>query len=321
MRLKGKILKQIKLLSILSISLLLFIAGCAQSNKNIDSEQKEKVTQVDTVKTVFPLKIKDDAGREIEIPSEPERIVSLAPSNTEILFALGLEEKVVGVTTYCDYPEEVKKKEKIGDFANPNIEKMVSLKADIIFAAGGIQVPVIEEAEKAGISIFVVDPKTIDSLLDVLIRVGKATGADAAANELVGDLKERVEKANEKVAKAEKKPTIFYELYNEPLMTAGSGGLINDVIETAGGINIAAEIKEEYPQYSLEKLIADDPEIYVGSTGSMQSAEDVAKRPGWTKLTAINNKRVIVLDENLITRPGPRLIDALEELVNEFHGE
>lgn len=306
---------------LLLVALLLFAAGCTKASKETGEKPREDGAQQTSAVETFPMTIKDDAGREVKIASEPQRIISLAPANTEILFALGLEDKIVGVTTFCDYPEQAKEKEKIGDFANPNIEKMISLKADIIFAAGGIQKPIIEEAEKAGINVFVVDPKTVDSLLDVLLRIGKATGSSKTAKALVDDLSGRVEKVKEKAAKSDEKPNIFYELYNEPLMTAGSGSLINDAIEVAGGKNIAAEIKEEYPQYSLEKLIAADPEIYVGSTGSMQSAEDVSKRPGWNKLTAIKENKVVILDENVIARPGPRLIEALEELADAFHGQ
>lgn len=308
---KMKFIKSVPVV-ILAI-LILTVAGCSGAKV-----QKAALEKKESKSKSFPVSLKDDLGRKVEISKKPGRIVSLAPSNTEILFALGLGKKIVGVTSYCDFPEPAKKIEKIGDFATPNIEKIVSLKADIIFATGGIQQPVIEKIEEAGIDVFVADPKTVSSLLDVIKRMGKASGNNDEAEYLVSNLKKRIDKVKSLAAETAERPAVFYELYNEPLMTVGSGSLINDAITIAGGKSISASLKDEYPQFSLEKLISEDPEVYVGSTGSMQSPGDIAKRPGWKDLSAAKNGRVYVLDENIITRPGPRLVKAIEELAKAF---
>lgn len=268
-----------------------------------------------------PVALRDDAGRTVVVKKRPKRFVSLAPANTEILFALGLGEQVVGVTTYCDYPPEAKKKEKVGDFANPNIEKIISLRPDLVLATSGIQGPVVERLDKAGVPVVVVDPKSVDALLEDLRRIGILAGRRAEAMRLIADMNKRVAAVRTKLATAESHPRVFYEVYSEPLMTVGALGVVNELITIAGGRNVAGDIRKDFPQFGLETLIQKDPEVYIASTGSMATPDAISKRAGWQRLSAVRAGRVHVIDENILNRPGPRLVDGLEELARLIHPE
>ena len=267
----------------------------------------------------FSVTVKDDAGETLTLDEVPERLLSLAPSNTEILFALGLGERIVGVTDFCDFPEEATEKEKVGGFADPNIEKILSLEPDLIFAVSGLQDTAVDRLRDEGFNVFVVNPKTVDDLPDVIRRVGRVADVADNADELAGELEDRILAVKEKVAEATGTPSVFYEVYSEPLMTAGKNTVINDVIGVAGGASLGNESDENYPQFSLETLIEQDPDVYFASTGSMSEPKDIAAREGWDGLTVSTNGRIHVIDENIINRSGPRLIDALEQFVELIH--
>jgi iron complex transport system substrate-binding protein len=303
------------LIVLILLSLLFLAVGCQKVRV------KRAETKLTEVAISYPLTVRDDAGRKITLKEKPKRLISLAPSNTEILFALGLEKRIVGVTKFCDYPPAAKKKPKIGGFADPSIEKIISLKPDLVFATGGIQQPIVKKLEEAKLTVFVIDPKTLDSLLSVLERVGKLTGNVTEARRLVKKLKQRILEVKTKVAEVKKRPKVFFELFKEPLMTAGGTSIINDLIKIAGGRNIASSVEQEYPQFSLEVLIKENPDVYLASSGSMAKPGDIKKRAGWQSIKAVKENRVYVIDENLVTRPGPRLVDGLEIFAQAIHPE
>jgi iron complex transport system substrate-binding protein len=270
----------------------------------------------------FPVTVKDDVGRKITVSKEPQRIISTAPSVTEILFALGLNEKIVGVTTLCNYPEEAKTKEKIGTFQSPNIEKILSLKPDIVIATGGVQRQTVEKLEQLGIPVFVSYPRTMEEVIRSIYTIGRITGAEESAKKLAFDLKLRVAKVTSKVSKARVKPKVFFELWNEPLMSAGPGSFIDDIIRKAGGINIAGSSKSAYPIFSLEQLVKEDPDVIIGAESSMGANPlDVSKRPGWDTLKAVKNKKVFTINDDIVFRAGPRLVLALEIIARYLHPE
>ncbi|MGB9681439.1 MAG: ABC transporter substrate-binding protein [bacterium] len=270
----------------------------------------------------FPLKVRDDAKRTVIISRLPQRIISIAPANTEILFSLGLGDKVVGVTTWCDYPKEATKKEKIGDFQAPNVEKILSLKPDLVLATGGIQMPIVEKLQQLGITVYVIDPKTIDDVITTIYKVGHITGQDKVARDLGFNLKFRVSTVVSRVKKAQQKPKVFFELWHEPLMSVGPGSFVDDLIKKAGGINIAGNAKTPYPIFSLEELIKEDPDVIIGAASSMGAGPlNVATRPGWSSLKAVKEGRIFTIDDNIIFRPGPRLVDALEIIAKYLHPE
>ncbi len=267
----------------------------------------------------FSVTVKDDAGQTLTLDEVPERLLSLAPSNTEILFALGLGDRIVGVTDFCDFPQEAKEKEKVGGFADPNIEKIISLEPDLIFAVSGLQDTAVERLRDEGFNVFVVNRKTVDELTDVIRRVGEVADVAGNSDELADELEDRISAVREKVSEATSTPSVFYEVYSEPLMTAGKNTVINDVIGVAGGASLGNESNEDYPQFSLETLIEQDPDVYFASTGSMSEPKDIAAREGWEGLSVSANGRIHVIDENIINRSGPRLIDALEQFAELIH--
>ena len=303
------------LVVILTVAIAITLASC-KSNSKTDTNESSGNT--------YPLTVKDQMGREVVIEKEPERIISLAPSNTEILFALGLGGKVVGVTDYCDYPEEAKQKEKIGGFADPNMEKVLALKPDLVLATSMHEQPV-RKLEELQIPVLVLNPKNIDEVLDALLLVGKVTNREKQAEELVANLKSRVESIEEKVSSIpeDKRPKVFYELWPSPITSAGPGTFVHDLIENAGGINVASDAAKSYPEYSQEMIIEKNPDIIIFSHhgSSNQTKEDIIKRPGWENVKAIKEGKVYYVDENIIQRPTPRLVDGLEQFAKIIHPE
>lgn len=288
-----------------------FVVGC-----------KAKAPQQRVIETgAFPLTLTDDTGRQVKLKKTPKRIVSLAPSNTEILFALGLGHRVVGVTTFCDYPPEAKKKEKIGGFENPNLEKVISLKPDLVLATGGIQQPFIQELEKVGISVFVLHPKDLNQLIAGIDKVGKITGQVEQSRRLTGTMRKTIADIRSKVASQRKKsrPKVFVEIFSQPLYSAGAGTFIDDLIKISGGKNIAAEAGSDYVVYSLENLLKENPDIYIAVKGSMSDPGLLKKRAGFSDLKAVKNNRVYIVDDNLVSRPGPRIIEGLKQIAKYIY--
>jgi len=322
-----KIFKSISLLLILLV-VAAIVAGCGSPKNNEDNAKDDPAAPQDKTRQqesdTYPLTVKDQMDRSVTVEREPERIVSLAPSNTEILFALGLGDRVVGVTNYCDYPEEAKSKEKIGGFADPNMEKIVSLKPDLVMATEAHQKPV-EQLEKLNIPVVVLTSKNIPDMLDSIEIVGKICGREAESFKIADELRNRIKAVEDKVAEIpqDKRPKVYYEVWPEPFTTAGPGTFVNDIIEKAGGQNIADDAKKAYPEYSQEMIISKNPDIIIFSHhGSSNTAvEDILKRPGWENIDAVKDKKVFYVDENIVQRSTPRLVDGLERFAEIIHPE
>ncbi len=268
----------------------------------------------------FPLTITDDTGRLVTIKAAPQRIVSLAPSNTEVVYALGQGPLVVGVTDYCDYPPEAKQKPKVGGYAKIDLEKVVGLSPDLVLATSIHVKSIVPELERRGLVVVVVEPKNVEDVLTKITLVGKLTGASKQATNLTMQLKNRVDAVTAQVASAKSKPRVFYEI-DKTLFTPGPGSFIDDMIAKAGGSNIAADAKSGYAQLTPEVVIARDPEIiFLGDMFYGETPDKVKERPGWANLTAVKSGRVIpLIDENLFSRPGPRVVDGLEWLARSIH--
>jgi iron complex transport system substrate-binding protein len=276
-----------------------------------------------------PLTLTDDFGRTVTIPKIPERIVSLSPSNTEILFALGLGPKVVGVTKFCDYPPEVLQRVKDGDiaviggFVDPSIERIVALNPDLVLAATRLQENVVNELEKMGLKVIALDPHNLSQILADIKLVGKACGKSEEAEKLANEMKRVIDFIFSKTKNVPNRPRVYYEVWYEPLYTIGPGTWQNELIEMAGGVNIFADAKQAYPIVSSEAVIQRDPEIIIVSIGYMGGVkkEDFEKRPGWGAISAVKNNRIYEIDENLVVRPGPRIVQGLEQLAKFIHPE
>ena len=267
-----------------------------------------------------PVSVTDDSGHQVTLVAPAARVVSLAPANTEIAFALGAGAKLVAGTSYDDYPAAAKALPKIGDFQSPSVEKIVSFRPDLVLAAGGIQAVLRAKLENLGIKVFVVDPSTLDGVYSDLTAVGKLLGVSDKATVVVDAMRQRANAIEQKVAGLPK-PTVFVEIYSKPLMTAGKATFIDDLVSLAGGTNIGDAAGSGFPSFSSEVLFKDDPDVYVATTGSMASPVQIAKRSGYSGLKAVQDGRVYVIEDNLLVRPGPRLVDGLEQLARMIHPE
>jgi len=257
----------------------------------------------------------DEIGRTIRVPDHPARIVSLAPSVTETLFALGLGERIVGVTSYCDYPPEAAQKEKIGDTQRPSIEKIVALKADLVIASTASQLEqFVHSLERLGIPIYISNPRNLDGVLESIKKIGELAGVPERAQELSGKLAERINKITTQVSSA-RRPRVLFLIGSEPLITIGGNTFVNDLIARAGGQSISADQPADYPQFSLETAIARQPEIIFFQVSGEKLPEPLKETP------AARAGRVAHIDDDLLLRPGPRVVDGFEQMAAQIHSE
>jgi len=266
----------------------------------------------------------DDLGREVQLKSMPQRIVSLAPSHTEILFALGLGSRVVGVTRYCNYPEEAKEKEKIGGFATPDPEKIIALEPDLILASGTLQKSFVAELEEKGQTVFWLYPHTVEDIVESFERIGEITGRVAAAKELRKRIEERIRVVQENVRDIpeHEKVTVFRVMGLDPLGTIGGDSFQTDVYRLAGGRNIFGNTKKNYFQFELETLITLEPDIIVICSEDEEEAKArIKSQKGWEGLTAVKTDRIVVISCDLICRPSPRIAQTIEVLAKKFYPE
>ncbi|BDC36046.1 MAG: cobalamin-binding protein [Candidatus Methanoliparum thermophilum] len=259
---------------------------------------------------------------------EIEKIVSLAPSNTEILFALGLGEKVVGVTDYCNYPEEAKRKEKIGGYSTVDIEKVVLLKPDLVLAAYGNGEEVVKRLKELGLNVAVVSSKPetcIEDTLKEIKYVGKITGKEKEALSLYEEMENKIKEITDRTRDA-KKVRVTHICWHEPIYVAGAESLQEDILEKAGGENVFSD-KKGWHTVSLEELITKNPEVIIVSSGAgMGGEEDVAynyilEEERLKSIDAVKNNRVYLIDADIIDRSGPRIVDALEDVAKFIHPE
>jgi iron complex transport system substrate-binding protein len=277
-----------------------------------------------TTEITYPLTLTDDAGREVTLPAEPARIVSFAPSNTEIVCALDACDRLVGVTDFDDYPAEVAAVPDVVIFAVVDIELVVEADPDLILAAGNefTSSAVITELAGLGYPVIVLYPETLHEVTHNIELVGQAINAVAEADELVAAMEARIEAVEEAVAGAEA-PRTFYEvgLFEGAIYTAGEDSFLAGLIETAGGDPILGDALTT--AIALEDLVAADPELILLGDAAYDptiTPESVAARPGWAEMTAVVNGDIEVVEEDpVITRPGPRIVDGLEALAAAIH--
>ncbi|HEV8053832.1 MAG TPA: ABC transporter substrate-binding protein [Candidatus Limnocylindrales bacterium] len=266
----------------------------------------------------------DDAGREVTLEVEPQRIVSLAPSNTEIVCAIDACERLVGVTDFDDYPAEVVEIDKVVTMAQVDVEAVVATEPDLVLAAGNELTPsaVIDQIADLGVPVLVLYPESLDEVSADIQLVGMAVGRDDEAAALVEDMATRVDAVEEAVADLER-PRTFYEVsvFEGTIYTAGESSFLASLIETAGGEPITGDALST--SIELEELVAADPELILLGDATYDSTitpESVAQRQGWEAMTAVGDGRVVVVtDDVVITRPGPRIIDGLEALARAIH--
>ena len=301
---------------VLSIMLLIAFTGCQQQAAATPDQAGQPAAGT-------KLEITDLKGRQITLDKVPERIVSLSPANTEILFAVGAGSKVVGVTSFCDYPAEVSNVEKIGTFEGPNLELIQKAKPDVVLAGGYIQEDLIASLEQLNIPVISTEATDFNSIFDSIALIGKVSGNEEKAAAVVKEMKDKIASIHDKV-KDQTPKSVFYVVWTDPLTTAGSGTFINDVIKAAGGVNTAEKV-EYWAKYSTEELVKDNPEYLLSSKHATNEGVTEAfykESPIFKNLDSVkNNKIYLMSDDNIIARPGPRIVLAIEEMAKVLHSD
>lgn len=295
-------MKHKKLLIIL-LALMLLLSACGDKNTNIEENGKT---------------FEDSSGNMLVLEKTPEKIISLSPAVTEILFALNLEDKIIGTTDYCDYPEAAKDTPKMGGFNTPNIELILEAEPDLIFISAGVQAELKATFKNLGIKTFVLDANTIDQVILNIELVGSILNAEEKAKEISQDMINRKNFIKEKTKDLEK-PLVFFEIWDEPLLSAGPNTFVSDILNIAGGINFSEEADSDYPAISLELLLEADPDYYIAV--DHQKNEDIKNRPGYENLNAVKNNNYYRIEDDYVTLPGPRIIIGLEEVARIIHPE
>ena len=269
----------------------------------------------------FPATLVDFQNRSVTVPARPERLVSIGPSITAFLFALGAGPRVVGVDYFSDEPAEAATREHVGGI-KVNFEKVVALKPDLVFSVK-FSDGTIEKLQSASLNVLVVDPQSVSDVAKTATLLGKAVGADGET--LARGIQQRVDIIKTKIATTTSRPRVYHEIdASDPakIFTVGPGSYINDLIEIAGGANVAARASSAYPQLSAEEILRSDPEIIVLAADAYSSKPaDVVARPGWSIIAAVKGNRIFTIDPNLINRPGPRVGEAAEAYAKLVHPE
>jgi iron complex transport system substrate-binding protein len=273
----------------------------------------------------FPVVLRDAQGVDVVVEVRPERIVSSAPTVTEILFALGAGERVVAVTDQCNYPSEAKRLAKIGGYWTPSMEKALGAKPDLVIASRGNPPDFVSALRKSGCPVFTIDPKTLDDIFAVIGQIAQIIGEPGAGQRLAGGMRGRVDAVAARVSDVpeEERPTAFILLQVSPVWTAGSGTFQDDAIRAAGGRNIAGEMKG-FRAFSTESLVAADPEFLLLSTmqGDPQRMKrEVVASPALRRLSAVQGDGIVLLEADPIMRPGPRIVEAVEAMASAFYPE
>lgn len=288
--------------------------------------------------------VTDETGRSLRLPDRIERIISLAPNLTEIIYALGAEDRLVGVTDYCDFPEAARTKPRVGSVLNPSIEQIVALKPDLVLAtAAGNRVETVATLETLGISVYATNPRTVEGILASIVHVGELLGENEAASRVVAGLRDRLHALSVRLnIRAEREsassqpegeraalnmPRVLFVVWEDPLISAGGETFVSDAIARAGGRSITANFSADWPRISLESALKEQPDFLVFAYHGAPAEKaaqlsirlpELKRKPGWREFRAVREGKVILVSDT-INRPSPRLFDALEELARALH--
>jgi iron complex transport system substrate-binding protein len=266
---------------------------------------------------------RDEVGRKISLSFPPKRIISLAPNITEILFDLGLDEEIIGVSIHCNFPEKAKTKVRVGSYINLDYERILSLNPDLIIATGaGNTREMVQRLETLGFPTYVIFPKDLEGILRSIGHIGEIVGQAKDALRIVSEMKRRRQKVVE-LTRGLPRPKVFLEIGEAPLVTVGKGSFADDLIRLAGGENVTGEEKERYPRLGMEEVLQRAPEvILISSMNPKGGYEKVLQEwARWKTIPAVRDHRIHVIDSDLIDRPSPRIIDGLEEIARILHPE
>jgi iron complex transport system substrate-binding protein len=264
----------------------------------------------------------DDAGHRIYLAKPPARVVSLAPSITEMLFAIGLDEQIVGVTEFCDYPDAAKSKATVG-YSNPSVEALIALRPEVVFAPRDFLRPDLQvKLDQLKIPLFVLEARTVEDILLQIHTLGTMFEKVSVGNEVTQGMRRRMAEIRRKVETPSAR-RVLYVLNSQPLITVGPGSFIHQMIGLAGGINIAAQAGVAYPKLSMEAVLKEDPEVLIFPSGEVEAVPRSEQQQWrrWDSLSAVKYQRFHEVSSNLLNRPGPRAIEALEQLARAIHPE
>ena len=265
--------------------------------------------------------VTDEAGRVVRIDGKIERVISLAPSITEIVYAIGAGDSLVGNTTYCDYPAQAKQVQKVGDTLQPNIERILALRPNLIIISTASQLEVFtRQLDEHNIPVYVSDPHNLEDVIQSIEKLGSLLSREDQALELGKQLRSRTT-AIEQAVQGRQPIRTFYQLSAQPLYTAGRDAFVTDLIKRAGGLSVTEHVPEAWPKYSEESAVAARPETIILPTGGSMGEANSDVALGLKKSPAVLSGKVIRIDGDLLVRPGPRAIDGLEQLARALHPE
>ena len=270
------------------------------------------------------IRIVDDLGREVILPSQRERIISLAPAATEILFYIGAGNSVVGVTRFCDFPLRISEIAKVGDFLNPDIEKILGLAPSVVFLTSFVQETALGKLESFGIPAFVSYPAAVDSLPGAMSRIAAACGIEEEATPRIESFKRDLETIKKEAAAARAEfgqIGVYFEIGTDPLMSIADNSFESTLIRLAGGVSCSGNLPRKYALFSAERVIAADPDVIV-IAHKLATFDDVSSRKGWDGIKAVKQGRIVTyISEDLLVRPGPRILDGAKQLAAAFYPE
>ncbi len=269
----------------------------------------------------FARMVTDQAGRTVDVPDEPRRVAALAPSITEIVYALGREDRLVGATRFSDYPPAARKLPKVGSYVHLDLEKIAALAPDLCIAVkDGNPVAVVNRLTDLDIPVFAVDPRSLDTVMRTITDIGGLLNASAAAGQIATDMRRRIETVEAAVSKDRFRPGVFFQIGVDPIVAVGDATFIHELIVTAGGRNLS-EGPTPYPRFSEEQVLALKPDILIITSMARGETFERVKRKWerWPEMPAVKNRRIHIVDSNVFDRPGPRMTDGLERLFNIFH--
>jgi len=313
-------------ITVLLVVLSVCFALAAESGQGEYGEMKRRqqgiLTGMPFMAHVSSRAFVDDAGHRIYLAKPPARIVSLAPSITEMLFSLGLEEQIVGVTEFCDYPSAAKSKPKVG-YANPSVETIVALRPELVLAPRDFLRPDLQlKFEQLKIPVFVLDAHTLEDIPLQIHTLGQMFEKVSAANAVTQLMRQRIAEIRHTVEHLPAK-RVLYVLNSQPLITVGPGSFIHQMIGAAGGMNIATQASEAYPRLSMETVLKEDPEVLIFPSGDVETVPRSEQQQWrrWASLSAVKQQRLHEVSSSLLNRPGPRVVDGLEQLARAIHLE
>jgi iron complex transport system substrate-binding protein len=266
-------------------------------------------------------RVTDLAGRTMEVPADPRRVVAMAPSATEIVFAIGRQDRLVGVSRFSDTPEAARALPKVGSYVHLDLERIVALKPDLCLAIrDGNPKAVVDRLEAMEIPVYAVDPRDLASVMETVTALGDLLNAREAARRLVDEMQRRIAAVDRRVAKVAHRPRVFLQIGLTPVVSAGSGTFLHELITRAGGVNAAA-VAVAYPRFSQEQVIALAPEVLIITSMNREGlfAQALTEWRRWPQIPAVADNRLHIVDSNSLDRPSPRLVEGLEQLARLIH--